>query len=63
MLFKQKRNPGEPEAEQKSKITDDPALKSASNKAKDVLAKLDEQAKRRKGHFESCCGVKFWVED
>lgn len=62
MLQKQK-TPGAPDEDIKSKVTDDPTLKGAADKAKDVLAKLDEQSKKKKGHYEECCGVRYWVED
>jgi hypothetical protein len=40
-------------------------LAKAANQGKDILAKLDEAAKRKGGHWEHCCGVKVkvWVED
>jgi len=63
-MLKQKQG-GAPDSEQKdqSKITDDPKLKDAASKAKDVLAKLDEATKKKRGHYHECCGVRVWVED
>jgi len=38
-------------------------LAKAASQGKDILAKLDQAAKKKSGHWEQCCGVKVWVED
>jgi len=63
MFQKQKDfDPTDPKKGQ-SKITDDLSGKAASKKAKDVLSELDKAVKKKRGHYESCCGVRYWVED
>ncbi len=35
----------------------------AAAQGKDILAKLDQAAKKKSGHYETCCGVKVWIQD
>lgn len=44
-------------------LQDDPAARAAAQKAKELLNRLDQKAKQKKGHWEMCCGVRRWVED
>lgn len=63
----QKQKQGKPEDEQKKQPGDkpvaDPKLTKAVEDSKDLLAKLDQASKRKRGHYEVCCGVRVWVED
>ncbi len=64
MFQKQKTvDPNDPKKDQAAKLTDDKSLKTATDKAKDVLADLDKAVKKKRGHWESCCGVRYWAED
>lgn len=62
MALKQKTVEPDDEKPKASTIQGDPKASDAAAKGKDFLKKLDEQPKRR-GHYESCCGVRYWVED
>ena len=63
MLQKEKQGDPNKNTDQKAKIGDDEGLKSKSDKAKDVLAKLDKAAQKPRGHYVECCGIRRWVED
>jgi len=41
----------------------DEALAAKAARAKDLLDKIDQAAKKKSGHWEECCGVKVWIED
>lgn len=51
-----------PDTERKAPERNEELAKAASQ-GKDILAKLDQAAKKKSGHWEMCCGVKVWVED
>ena len=38
-------------------------LAKSAAQGKGILAKLDQATKKKSGHWESCCGVKVWIED
>lgn len=61
----QKQKTGKPDEPQQdsSKITNDSKLGDAASKAKDALARLDEATAKKRGHWQECCGVRYWVED
>ena len=63
-MLKQKTTEPDDEAKApKSEIKDDVVAGAAAQKAKDVLAKLNEVPKRKNGRWEECCGVRRWVPD
>ena len=51
-----------PATDHKDPARNEELAKSAAQ-GKDILAKLDQAAKKKSGHYEQCCGVKVWVED
>ena len=64
MAQEQKTNSGgDPSKGPNQKHKDDADLAAKAKKAEDMLKKLDEAQKKKKGHYEECCGVRVWVED
>lgn len=44
-------------------IQNDPAAFDAAKKGNDLLKRLAQETKAKKGHWEMCCGVRRWVQD
>lgn len=65
MALQKQKTPdrGDEDKGEKSKMQDDPTLKSAADRAREALAKADQAATKKRGYWTSCCGVRYWVEE
>lgn len=63
----QKQKTGDPDKKTPGigEPTKDERLDSAVEKGKEMLAALDKQLaeKKKRGHYEYCCGTRRWVSD
>lgn len=41
----------------------DPKLKEALGEGKALLDRMEQAVKKKRGHWEHCCGARIWVED
>jgi hypothetical protein len=63
--MKQKQHEGDPNAPapKPGQVQDNTDAINAAAKGKDMLKRLEQAAKPKRGRYVDCCGVRVWVED